>query len=86
MNYKETLICLRAKEAREAKNLLFNEIKTVSNEINSCNSISELQELRKKALQILKRLEGLKNDLQSFGLWYFGDNGSLQMYFDFWAE
>lgn len=86
MDYKSKMICLRANEVREAKQLLIAEIKAVSDKIDSCNSIAELQELKQQATQTLKRFEGLRKDLQPFGLWSSDNEESLQRWVDFWAE
>lgn len=86
MNYIEKLKCLRAQEAREAKKVLADEIKSVNEKINSCNSVKELQELKQQATQTLKRFEGLKKDLQPFGLWSLDDRNKLDDWNSFWAE
>ena len=86
LTYKDKERLLRAKEAREAKQTLADEMEVVSKQVNSCNSISELRELKNQASQILQRFNGLKKDLQPFGLWSKDDQEGLQRWAFFWAE
>ena len=86
MNYKEKLISLRAAEARETKKELMDKIYSISEKINSCESVKDLQELKIFATQAIHRLQGLRADLQPFGLWKREDEEYFNSYVSFWSE
>lgn len=85
-NYKEKLFSLRVAEAKQKKKELMDNLYSISSKIDSCNSVKELQKLRIFATQAIQRLQGLRADLQPFGLWRKEDDEFLSSYVSFWAE